>query len=262
MPNVNDTVEIARRVLPIIYVVDSSGSMSGEKIASVNEAMKDAMDLLKDISSTNPDAEIKVGVLQFSSGAKWITPLTDLEDYYWNPLKAGGVTDLGSALNELNSKLSRSEFLKSDTGFCIPVIMFMSDGEPTDNFEKALKNINETNKWFKHSTKIAIAVGDQANTDVLAKVVGNVEAVVSVNDVETLKMLIKVASVTSSMINSKSRTSADSNNAVEIIQTTMNELGDDADKLDTHIGEGNPADIQNTDSSDTSDDPWSADDWT
>lgn len=259
MPNVNDTVAIARRILPIIYVIDSSGSMAGEKIASVNEAMKDAMDLLKDISAKNPDAEIKVGVLRFSSGAEWIKPLTDLEDYYWNDLKAGGVTDLGSALNELNDKLSRSEFLKSDVGFCIPVIMFMSDGEPTDNFEKALKNINETNKWFKHSTKIAIAVGDAANTEVLAKVVGNIEAVVSVNDVETLKMLIKVASVTSSMINSKSRTSADSNNAVDIIKTTLNELGNDADNLDTHIGEQTPVDVvQDTGSSD---DQWDDDDW-
>lgn len=258
MPNINATVEIARRVLPIIYVIDTSGSMKGEKIASVNEAMHDAMDLLKDISAKNPDAEIKVGVLRFSSGAEWIKPLTDLEDYYWNDLKVGGTTDLGAALRELNNKLSRSEFLKSDVGFCIPVIMFMSDGDPTDNWESALKNINETNKWFKHSTKIAIAVGDAADTDKLAKVVGNVEAVVSVNDVETLKMLIKVASVTSSMINSKSRTSADSNNAIEIIQTTLNELGDDADKLDTHFGEGTPSDVQD---SSPSDDPWSDDDW-
>lgn len=258
MPNINDTVEIARRILPIIYVIDSSGSMIGEKIASVNEAMKDAMDLLKDISAKNPDAEIKVGVLKFSSGAEWIKPLTDLEDYYWNNLNAGGVTDIGSALDELNKKLSKNEFLKSDVGFCIPVIMFMSDGEPTDDYEKALKNINETNKWFRHSTKIAIAVGESANKDVLAKIVGNMEAVVSVNDIEALKMLIKVASVTSSLVNSKSRTSADGNNAVEIIRSTTKELGDASDKIGTHFGEGTPASVQNTV---TSGDSWSDDDW-
>lgn len=257
MPNISETVEIARRVLPIIYVIDSSGSMSGEKIASVNEAMRDSIELLRDISAKNPDAEVKVGVLRFASGAEWIKPLTSLDDFFWNDLKAGGVTDLGSALNELNKKLSRSEFLQSDTGFCIPVIMFMSDGEPTDDYTKALKNINETNKWFKHATKIAIAVGDGADVDVLAKVSGNIEAVVSVNDVETLKMLIKVASVTSSMINSKSRTSSDTNNAVEIIKTTMNELNDASD-LDTHFGEKKTAEPQNTSSSD---DGWSDDDW-
>lgn len=249
MPNINATEEIARRILPIIYVIDSSGSMAGEKIASVNEAMNDTMDLLKDISAKNPDAEIKVGVLRFASGAEWIKPLTNLEDYYWNDLKAGGVTDLGSALNELNSKLSRSEFLNSDVGFCIPVLIFMSDGGPTDDYQKALKNINETNKWFKHATKIAIAVGEDADNDVLSKVVGNVEAVVSVNDVDTLKILIKVASVTSSMINSKSRTSADSNNAVEIIQTVVNEMGNNLENITTHLGESAPYNSQDIDAS-------------
>ena len=104
MPNISETVEIARRVLPIIYVIDSSGSMSGEKIASVNEAMRDSIELLRDISAKNPDAEVKVGVLRFASGAEWIKPLTSLDDFFWNDLKAGGVTDLGSALNELNKK--------------------------------------------------------------------------------------------------------------------------------------------------------------
>ena len=39
MPNMNDTIEVARRVLPIVYVVDTSGSMYGERIAKVNQAM-------------------------------------------------------------------------------------------------------------------------------------------------------------------------------------------------------------------------------
>ena len=44
------------------------------------------------------------------------------------------------------------------------------------------------------------------------------------HDNDTLKALIKVASITSSMVNSKSRTSSDTNNAVEIINQTMQML--------------------------------------
>lgn len=267
MPNVNETVEVARKVLPIIYVLDTSGSMSGDRIASVNEAMNETMEVLKDVSAKNPDAEIKVGVLKFSSGAEWVTNgLVFMEDFYWNDLKAGGVTDFGSALNELHSKLSRSEFLVSDTGFCVPVLMFMSDGQPTDNYEKALDNINANNKWFKHATKIGIAVGEDADRDVLGKIAGNPEAVVGVNDIETLKMLIKVASVTASMINSKSRTTAEGGNAVEIIKQTQMELGDDADKLDTSFDDSwDSAPVQNNTADDNnsgSDDSWDDDsDW-
>lgn len=240
MPNIGDTKEVARKVLPIIYVVDTSGSMTGDKIGAVNAAMVETIDVLKDVSSKNPDAEVKVAVLKFSTNAEWVTKngLEDLEDFFWgDDLQAGGLTDLGSALNELNNKLSRSEFLISETGFCVPVIMFMSDGQPTDNYEKALDNVIASNKWYKHATKIGIAVGDDADRDALAKVVGNPEAVVGVTDVKTLRMLIKVASVTSSMINSKSRTTAEQNNAVEIIKATKAELGDDADDLEINFDE-------------------------
>jgi len=267
MPNINETKEVARKVLPIIYVVDTSGSMFGDKIGAVNAAMVETIDVLKDVSSKNPDAEVRVGVLKFSTNAEWVTKngLEDLEDFFWGEdLEAGGLTDLGSALNELNNKLTRSEYLVSDTGFCVPVIMFMSDGQPTDNYEKALDNILVSNKWYKHATKIAIAVGDDADKDALAKVVGNPEAVVGVTDVKTLRMLIKVASVTSSMINSKSRTTAEQNNAIEIIKATKAELGDDADDLEVNFDDDDswatPTDTT-TDSTDSSDD-WDDDgDW-
>ena len=265
MPRSSETVEVARKVLPIIYVLDTSGSMSGDRIAAVNEAMNETMEVLKDVSAKNPDAEIKVGVLKFSSGAEWVTNgLIDMEDFFWNDLKAGGVTDFGSALKELHDKLSRSEFLISDTGFCVPVIMFFSDGQPTDNYEKALEDVKASNKWFKCATKISVAIGDDADKDVLAKVAGNKEAVVAVDDVETLKTLIKVASVTASMVNSKSRTTAEGGSAKEIIQQTMNEMGKDSDNVDTDFEDdwtdNNSADTSGDDGS-ADDGGWGDDDW-
>jgi len=161
MPLISDTEEISRKLLPIIYVLDTSGSMEGSRIAAVNAAMNETMEVLKDVSQKNPTAQLKIAVLQFSSGPQWVTDeLVFMEDFYWNDLKAGGLTDFGSALNELNNKLSRKQFLISEVGFKAPVIIFMSDGEPTDDYESALNKIKSNNKWFKTATKIAIAVGD------------------------------------------------------------------------------------------------------
>ena len=87
MPNVNDTITVARKVLPIIYVLDTSGSMQGDRIAAVNEDMNETMDVLRDVSAHNPDAEIKVGVLKFSTSAEWVTNgLVFLDDFFWNNL--------------------------------------------------------------------------------------------------------------------------------------------------------------------------------
>ena len=217
MPDINEQEKVARKLLPIIYVLDTSGSMSGAPIAAVNNAMTETLEVLKDVSRNNPTAELKIGVIQFASGAEWITKdgFVYMDDFYWNDLKAGGLTDFGSALSALNDKLSRKEYMDSEVGYKVPVIVFMSDGEPTDDWESALQKITNGNKWFKIATKIGIAVGDSANTEVMKKIVGNGEAVIKVDDLETLKKLIKVVSVTASKIGSQSRT--DSNATSDII---------------------------------------------
>lgn len=260
MPDIREQETIARKLLPIIYVLDTSGSMAGDRIAAVNSAMSETMEVLKDVSNNNPTAELKIGVLQFASGAKWITPngFVFMDDFYWNDLKAGGLTDLGSALEELQNKLSRNEFLNSDVGYKVPVIIFMSDGGPTDDYEKALKKIMNSNKWYKAATKIAIAVGDEANIDVLQKIAGNREAVIKVDDLESLKKLIRVVSVTASMIGSKSRT--DSNSTSEILDGVKGEMGNDVQTADTEPNVPDSGDA-GTDTTPDTDDPWGNADW-
>lgn len=240
MPNMNETVEVARKVLPIIFVIDTSGSMAGAPISAVNEALKESMEVLKDISAENPDAEIQVGILKFSTNAEWVTKggIVDMEAVYWDDLWAGGTTEVAAALTELHDKLSRGAFLKSANGFCVPVIIFMSDGAPTDPgvWESKLEWVKNNNNWFKYATKIAIAIGDDADTDCLARLVGNKEAVAVVHDNDTLKALIKVASMTASKINSKSRTTAEGDTAAKIISESQKQL-DDPDSIQVGTGD-------------------------
>lgn len=264
MPLVGETEKIARKLLPIIYVLDTSGSMEGSRIAAVNAAMNETMEVLKDVSSKNPTAELKIAVLQFSSGPQWVTEnLVFMEDFYWNDLKAGGLTDFGSALNELNKKLSREWYLESPVGHKVPVIIFMSDGEPTDDYESALNKIKSNNKWFQVATKIAIAVGDDANIQVLQKIAGNKEAVIKVDDLETLKKLIRVVSVTASMIGSKSKT--EDNQTESIMSKIEEDMGNDIQTTsEPEISqENNTQDLSDSCSGQDVDDsdPWGDSSW-
>ena len=239
MPNMNETVEVARKVLPVIFVVDTSGSMAGERISAVNEALKDSMDLLKNFSAENPDAEVQVGILKFSASAEWETKgIVGLEAVYWNDLFAAGSTQVAAALTELHDKLSRSAFLKSANGFNVPVIIFMSDGEPTDPgvWESTLEWVKNNNNWFKYATKIAIAIDDDADRDCLARLVGNKEAVVAIHDYDTLKVFIKAVTMTASKVNSVSRTSAGGISAADIIDMTKKQL-DDPDSVEVGTGD-------------------------
>ncbi len=233
MPRIEETEMIARKILPIIYSIDVSGSMGGEKIASVNEAMKETKQILQEVSNDNPDAEIRVAVQTFSSGAKWITKtLEKIENYYWNSIQANGVTDLGAALKGINAKLSKTEFLSGDIGFNLPVIIFMSDGGPADDWEKQLDKAKQ-NAYFKKATKIAIAIGDDADTPVLGKLVGNIEAVIKVNDANALKNLIRVVSQTASITGSKvqSGNSEGNSTGADIVKDVASQV-EDAETFD------------------------------
>lgn len=200
-----------RKVMTLFYLVDSSGSMSGSRIGTVNAAMEECIPLLKEVAQANDDADIKVAILQFSSGCSWITPASGpvgLEEIIWNDLQAGGVTDFGQALLELNRKLSRKEFLKSQTGAYAPVILLLSDGGPTDDWETALKTVKQNN-WFKHAIKIAIDIENGSDRKVLAAFTGNNEAILDAKDTATLKKMIHKVSVRASEFQSHSKASAD-----------------------------------------------------
>ena len=225
-----------RKIMTLFYVVDTSGSMTGDKIGSVNSAMEEAITVdLPDISTANDDAEIRVAIMQFSSGCSWITPSSGpicIGDVIWNDLHPNGLTDLGAACIELDKKLSRNEFLESQTGAYAPVILLFSDGGPTDNWEKGLEQLKKNN-WFKHAIKIAIAIGEDADKTVLATFTGTPESVIAVNDKHTLKALIRKVSVRASEFQSHSKQTSDvettpEEDSAKIVQDVKTEISQEA----------------------------------
>lgn len=196
---------VPRRVMPLIFLVDTSGSMIGKKIGSLNDAVRTALLDVGEISHNNSDAQIKIAVLEFSSGVSWMYPRPmDSETFNWHDLEAAGLTCFGEAINELNNKLSESHgFMAEPTGSRAPAIILLSDGEPTDEYKHALEKI-KGNRWFNVAVKVAIAIGDDANTKVLAEFTGNIESVITVHTVEQLKKIIHTVSVTASQVASQS----------------------------------------------------------
>ena len=225
-----------RKIMTLFYVVDTSGSMTGDKIGSVNSAMEEAITVdLPDISTANDDAEIRVAIMQFSSGCSWITPSSGpigIGDVIWNDFHPSGLTDLGAACVELDKKLSRNEFLESQTGAYAPVILLFSDGGPTDNWENGLEQLKKNN-WFKHAIKIAIAIGEDADKTVLATFTGTPESVIAVNDKHTLKALIRKVSVRASEFQSHSKQASDiettpEEDSAKIVQDVKTEISQEA----------------------------------
>ena len=241
MPDINELKATPRRALHVFYILDTSGSMEGAKIAQLNKAMEECTEALKDLAQNQADAELKIAVMQFDTDCQWVTKQgpVSLEDFEWEPLEIGGLTSMGAALRELDSKLSRKEFLQSITGAFMPVIIFMTDGDPTDDYKGPLAEIRQ-NKWYQRATKIGFAIGDgevEANVKVIAEIVGNKEAVIKTGDLTLFRKLMKFVSVRASMLASSSRTTNNVATGADIINDAKKQLDLSDDEVSADLNE-------------------------
>ena len=230
-----DNESIPRRKMILFFMIDTSGSMYGSKIGSVNDAIENVLPMIGEISDENPDAEINVAVLEFSTETRWLyDEPKEAKDFIWQKVEADGLTSLGEACEELNKKLSRTGgFMPTSTGsgYFAPAIILLSDGGPIDNFDAGLKTL-QGNQWFKNAIKIAIAIGDDADKDVLKQFTGSSEAVITVHNIDALKKMIRVIAITSSQIGSKSTSAVDSSKQDQVI-AEVNKAAADVDGAET-----------------------------
>lgn len=163
---------LTNRPLHFIWLADCSGSMDGERINQLNFAIRDALPEMKRVAEDNPNAQVLVRAVSFDSNAKWhIANPTPLEDFQWIDLRASGLTSMGGALKLVSQELTSE---KMGSRALPPVLVLISDGEPTDDFQKALDEMM-LSPWAKKAVRISIAIGDQANLDVLQKFIGHSE---------------------------------------------------------------------------------------
>ena len=228
-----DNESIPRRKMTLFFVIDTSGSMCGSKIGSVNDAIENVLPMIGEISDENPDAEINVAALEFSTGTRWLyDEPKDAKEFIWQKVEADGLTSLGEACEELNKKLSRNGgFMSSPSGCFAPAIILLSDGGPTDNFEGGLR-VLQGNSWYKSAIKIAIAIGDDADKDVLKQFTGSSEAVITGHNIDALKKMIRIIAITSSQIGSKSTSATDATKQEQVIEE-VNKAAADVDGAET-----------------------------
>ncbi|MGI6501682.1 MAG: vWA domain-containing protein [Anaerostipes sp.] len=194
--------ELASRPLHFFWMVDCSGSMYGEgKMGIVNNAIQECIPEMASVAENNPNAQLLIRALQFSTGASWITANpVPVEDYGWEDLEANGVTDLGKAFELLSAQLSIPPM---PSRALPPVVVLLSDGQPTDDYKMGLDKLKEL-PWFKKAVKIAISIGQDADDDVLMEFTGNKELVLQANNPTVLVKMIKWASTTASMVSAPS----------------------------------------------------------
>ncbi|MBQ2681293.1 MAG: VWA domain-containing protein [Eggerthellaceae bacterium] len=264
MPRPANFTSAPRRSLPVFYVLDTSGSMTGAPIEQLNRAMEETIDAVKQVAANNGDAQVKIAVLEFNTLARWMQPAgpEDVEDFIWTDLKAGGLTYMGEALRELNNKLSKDEFLASATGGLYPIIIFMTDGYANDEWEKQLDIIKQ-NRYFRRGIRIGFAMGEKADAEMIARVVGDSEAVLKTLELGLFAKLMRFVSVSSVSRQSVTKQQMGDLSGASIISELRQQGEIDDSAVDLGFSYVDP-DLQggdNSASSEPNSNSWNIEDW-
>lgn len=210
--------ELATRPLHFIWIADSSGSMATDgKIQALNTAIREAIPHMQKVADDNPNAQVLVRAIQFASGAQWhISQPTPVDDFKWTDLSAQGETDMGKSLSMVADQLK----IPPMTDRALPpVLVLLSDGQPTDDFNKGLRELMEQ-PWGKKAVRIAISIGTDADDEVLQKFIGHSELKpLQANNPEMLVKYIKwvsTAVLKSASAPASQTTAADAPSAVNV----------------------------------------------
>ena len=224
--------EMATRPLHFIWIADCSGSMGVDgKIQALNTAIKEAIPNMQAVADENPNAQVLVRALKFSSGAQWhVSQPTDIADFKWTDLTADGVTDMGKGLQMVAEQLK----IPPMTDRALPpVLVLISDGQPTDDYASGIKAIMDQ-PWGKKAVRIAIAIGEDADHEVLQKFIAHPELKpLQANNPEALVKYIKwvstavLKSASAPASQSKDVTSAGMNVPIPAVPDTGPSSADD-----------------------------------
>jgi uncharacterized protein YegL len=206
MTNMYEGIKPVQKRMTVFYVLDTSGSMEGQKMGTVNNTIRE---ILPEMEESVPGVEMRVAFLAYSTGSRWLYPQPLAPSaVQWNNIQAGGSTDFGAAIRELNSKLSRYQFLQVPSVSLAPVLILLSDGQATDEYGEEMEKIRK-NSWFHRGIKAALAIGDDADIPKLVEFTGDIESVIQTEPTpEKIKQWLKEIAITSTIIGSRSQPDA------------------------------------------------------
>lgn len=167
---------MSNRRLPVYIVLDTSGSMRGEPIQSVNVGLQAMLSALRQDSYALES--VHLSIITFDIEAREFLPLTPLTQLQFTEIASpdSGATFLGAALELLIQRVDRDvrRSTPDDPGDWRPLLFLMTDGSPSDlhAYRQAIPEISRRN----FGSIVACAAGPKAKREYLLELTDRVVA--------------------------------------------------------------------------------------
>lgn len=213
------------RPLPVIILADVSGSMAENgKIEALNVAVKQMVESFAKESRLR--ADIQVGLITFG-GRKADLHLPLISAHAVSEVEAftaAGATPMGAAFALAKQLLEDKDRVPARA--YRPVLVLVSDGAPTDDWENPLAALKGSERAQKAS-RFAMAIGADADRELLAQFTNDVEApVFEAHEAEDIRRFFRA--VTMSVVARSSSPSPDQPLAIDVSEIPADDLDLDA----------------------------------
>ncbi len=183
------------RRLPVYFLLDTSGSMNGEPIQALNNALSGMINTLR----SDPQAldSLWISIITYDREVKEIAPLTELVSFQLPEITCpqSGPTNTGAGLAYVIEKVKNDVIKGSPTqkGDWKPLLFVFTDGKPSDMLLYKEKIVEIKNLNF--GAVVGCAAGPKADDVILKELTDNVVHLDS-TDSSTLKQFFKWVSET------------------------------------------------------------------
>lgn len=161
-----DAKPAAARPLPVILLLDTSGSMlANDKIDILNTGVAEMVETLREADART--GSIRLSIITFGGeAAKLIAAHEPIASAQYQPFSAGGRTPLGTAFRLTQDLVEDRDALPSRS--YRPTIALVSDGIPTDkDWRHRLDDLVNSERGSK-ATRFALGIGADADRQMLA----------------------------------------------------------------------------------------------
>jgi uncharacterized protein YegL len=157
--------------LACMLLLDTSGSMAGERIELLNKGLRSLVGALREDGLARK--RVDLAIMTFNDSVEMVHDFraVDQWDDGFPELEADGVTNMGAALVDAVRRIKdrKRDYNANGVPSYRPWLFILTDGAPTDSTEAASTALREAQK-NGHVTVFPVGVGSDVDLDGLKKI--------------------------------------------------------------------------------------------
>ncbi|KRH95789.1 VWA domain-containing protein [Cylindrospermopsis raciborskii S07] len=157
---------------PCVLLLDTSGSMQGDRIEALNQGLLSFKDEL--VKNTLAARRVEVAIVTFDSHVNVVQDFVTVDQFTPPILTAQGLTTMGAGINKSLEIIQerKSQYRANGIAYYRPWVFMITDGEPQGEIDEVIEQATQRLRGDESNKKVAFfTVGvENANMDRLHQI--------------------------------------------------------------------------------------------